>query len=98
MRNLQDYVTPYGEKVIKMINEQPLVAKYYDKMEGMAYIPLQEYQADKELQGQVFALLLNNGTFYDDSDKEKIPHNFAMELANLEDGVTLIVRDVIGFY
>lgn len=98
MGNLQDYVTPYGKKVINMINEQSLVAKYYDKMAGMAYIPLQEYQADKELQGQVFALLLNNGTFYDDLDSEKTPHNFAMELVNLEGVVTLIVRDVIGYY
>lgn len=99
MSKQNEFVTPYGKKVLNMVKEQPLVAQYYDKMLGASIIPLKEYQENTELQKQVFALLLNGGTFFNDADEEQIPHNFAMELSDVGDGtVNLIVRDVIGFY
>lgn len=99
MNKQDEFVTPYGKKIFDMIKEQPLVAQYYDKMLGASIIPLKEYQENGKLQEQVFTLLLSNGTFYDDTDKDKIPHNFAIELVDTGDGSTdVVVRDVIGFY
>lgn len=99
MGNLsEDYTTSYGKKVLNMIKEQPLVYKYYDSMAGMAYIPLKEYQESTELQGQVYNLLLKSGTFFNDGEKDKVPHNFAMEIIDLDDEVTIVIRDVISYY
>lgn len=99
MSKQDEFITPYGEKIFNMVKEQPLVLKYYDKMIGASIIPLKEYQENAELQKQVFALLLNSRTFFDDADEEQVPHNFAMELSDSGEGeINLIVRDVIGFY